>query len=333
MLIGGVLQFGVQIGPVRRLLGTIHLSLDTTSEWVRSVIGRFVPVLLGRGAIQIMGWVDLLLASYLASGAIAALTYTMALYLLPVGLFGVSVAAAELPDMSEVTVHDSDTRRRFRLRLEDSMARIAWYVAFTATIFIVVGDVVVAAVFERGAFDQGDTVLVWLTLAFLSMGLLPVAATRLLQNGLYALDDARTPARLGVLGVVLSAVIGVFIMFPLDRLVVGPDGIEGWGDIFALGPLPDGGPGQPGRGPPPGHRRPGHRRHDLRLDRVPAAQHRPRLAHRPHQDRRPLARPDLARLRGGGRGRLRRRDAVLVAAEHHRGGRWWSARPGWPTSP
>ncbi len=239
VLVGGVLQFGVQILPVRRLLGGIRLSLDTTSEWVRSVIGRFVPVLLGRGAIQIMGWVDLLLASYLASGAIAALTYTMVLYLLPVGLFGVSVAAAELPDMSEVTVHDPDTRRRFRWRIEDSMARIAWYVAFTATIFIVVGDVVVAAVFERGAFDRGDTVLVWLTLAFLSMGLLPVAATRLLQNGLYALDDARTPARLGVLGVVLSAVIGVLIMFPLDRLVVGPDGIERVGDMLTFGPLPD----------------------------------------------------------------------------------------------
>jgi putative peptidoglycan lipid II flippase len=239
VLVGGILQFGVQILPVRRLLGGIRLSLDTASEWVRSVIGRFVPVLLGRGAIQIMGWVDLLLASYLASGAIAALTYTMVLYLLPVGLFGVSVAAAELPDMSEVTVHDPDTRRRFRLRLEDSMARIAWYVAFTATIFIVVGDVVVAAIFERGAFDRGDTIVVWMALAFLSMGLLPVAATRLLQNGLYALDDARTPARLGVLGVVLSAVIGVFIMFPLDRLTVGPDGIEGWGDVLAFGPLSD----------------------------------------------------------------------------------------------
>jgi len=239
VLVGGILQFGVQIVPVRRLLGGIRLSLDTTSQWVRNVIGRFVPVLLGRGAVQIMGWVDLLLASYLASGAIASLTYTMVLYLLPVGLFGVSVAAAELPDMSEVTVHDPDTRRRFRRRLEDSMARIAWYVAFTSTIFIVVGDVVVAAVFERGAFDRGDTVVVWMALAFLSMGLLPVAATRLLQNGLYALDDARTAARLGVLGVVLSAVIGVVLMFPLDRLVVGPDGIEGWGDVLAFGPLSD----------------------------------------------------------------------------------------------
>ncbi len=238
VLVGGILQFGIQIGPVRRLLGGVQLSLDTGSEWVRNVIGRFVPVLLGRGAIQIMGWVDLWLASYLVSGAVSSLTYTMVLYLLPVSLFGVSVAAAELPDLSQVEVHDPDTRRRFRLRLEDSMARIAWYVAFTSTVFIVVGDVVVAAVFERGDFTHGDTVVVWLTLAVLSMGLLPVTATRLLQNGLYALDDARTPARLGVLGVVLSAVIGVAFMFPLDRLTVGPDGIAGWGDIFAVGPLP-----------------------------------------------------------------------------------------------
>jgi putative peptidoglycan lipid II flippase len=238
VLVGGVLQFGVQLGPVRRLLGGVHLSLDTASESVRSVIGRFTPVVVGRGAIQIMGWIDLWLASYLVSGAISSLTYAMVLYLLPVSLFGVSVAAAELPDMSQVEVHDPDTRRRFRLRLEASMGRIAWYVAFTATMFIVVGDVIVAAVFEWGSFDHGDTVLVWLTLAVLSVGLLPVTASRLLQNGLYALDDPRTPARLGVLGVVLSAMIGVAFMFPLDRVVVGVDGLEGWGDIFAAGPLP-----------------------------------------------------------------------------------------------
>ena len=238
VLIGGVLQFGIQIRPVRRLLGAVRPNLDTGNVWVRSVIARFTPVVMGRGAVQIMGWVDLWLASYLVSGAVSSLSYTMVLYLLPVSLFGVSVAAAELPDMSQVEVHDPDTRRRFRLRLEDSMGRIAWYVAFTATMFIVVGDVVVAAILEYGNFTHGDTIVVWMALAVLSTGLLPVTASRLLQNGLYALDDPRTPARLGVLGVVLSAVVGVVFMFPLDRLTVGVDGIEGWGDALAFGPLP-----------------------------------------------------------------------------------------------
>jgi putative peptidoglycan lipid II flippase len=239
VLIGGILQFGVQIGPVSRLLGGVRLSLDTANASVRSVLARFGPVVMGRGVVQIMGYVDLLLASYLATGAVASLQYALVLYLLPISLFGMSVAAAELPELSEVEVHDPETRRRFRLRLEEGMARIAWYVAPTATLFIVVGDVIVRAVFQRGNFTSADTIVVWLTLAVFSTSLLATTSSRLLQNGLYALDDARTPARVAAMSVVLAAIIGLVFMFPLDRLVVGPDGIEGWGDIFTFGPLPE----------------------------------------------------------------------------------------------
>jgi putative peptidoglycan lipid II flippase len=239
VLIGGALQFGVQIGPVRRLLGGVHLNLDTASASVRSVLARFGPVVMGRGVVQIMGFVDLALASFLAAGAVASLQYAMVLYLLPISLFGMSVAAAELPELSEVEVHDPETRRQFRLRLEDGMARIAWYVAPTATLFIVVGDVIVRAVFEHGEFTSADTIAVWLVLALFSMSLPATTSSRLLQNGLYALDDARTPARLAAISVVMAAVVGLAFMFPLDRLVVGPDGVEGWSDIFTLGPLPE----------------------------------------------------------------------------------------------
>ncbi len=239
VLIGGVLQFGVQVGPVSRLLGGIRLSLDTASASVRTVLSRFAPVVVGRGVVQIMGYVDLLLASYLAAGAVASLQFALVLFLLPIGLFGMSVAAAELPELSEVEVHDPETRRQFRLRLEDGMARIAWYVAPSATMFMIVGDVIVRAAFQHGSFRSSDTIVVWLTLAVFSMSLLASTSSRLLQNGLYALGDARTPARLGAMAVILAALIGLAFMFPLDRLVVGPDGIEGWGDIFAFGPLPE----------------------------------------------------------------------------------------------
>ena len=213
VLVGGVLQFGVQIGPVRRLLGRVRLSLDTSSVGVRSVLSRFVPVLLGRGAIQIMGWVDLWLASYLAAGAVSSLTYTMVLYLLPVGLFGVSVAAAELPDLSQVERPRDPAALPAAARGQHGPHRL-------------VRGPHRHAVHRGGRRDRAGHLRArqlhvgrhggGVTLAFLSTGLLAVTATRLLQNGLYALDDARTPARLGVIGVVLSAVIGVVLMFPLD---------------------------------------------------------------------------------------------------------------------
>ncbi len=239
VLFGGVLQFGVQLPSVVHLLGRVHLSLDARRPTVRDVLGRFVPVVMARGVVQILGYVDLVLASFLAIGAVSALTYAQVLYLLPISLFGMSVAAAELPDLSQVEVYDPDTRRTFRRRLEEGMARIGFYVLPTAALYITVGDVIVRATFERRSFTSDDTWAVWLTLAAFSTGLPATTGSRLLQNGLYALDDARTPARLAMIRVVIAAVIGMAFMFPLDRLTITSDGISGWGDVWALGPLPE----------------------------------------------------------------------------------------------
>ena len=239
VLIGGVLQLAVQLGPVLRLLGRLRLSLDTGRASVRNVLSRFGPVVLSRGTVQFLAFIDLTLASWLAAGAIAALGYAQVLYLLPISLFGMSVAAAELPDLSETRVYDPDTRRLFRRRLEEGMARIGFYVAPTAAMFIVVGDVIIRLVFQRGDFGPDDTWAVWLVLAAFATGLPAMTSSRLLQNGLYALDDAKTPARIAVVRVLLAAAIGLALMFPLDRLTIGPVGIEGWSDVATgFGPLP-----------------------------------------------------------------------------------------------
>src|SRR5260370_8244346 len=65
-----------------------------------TVFRNLTPVVAGRGASQISGYVDNLLASLLPTGAVSALSYASILYLLPISLFGMSVAAAELPSMS-----------------------------------------------------------------------------------------------------------------------------------------------------------------------------------------------------------------------------------------
>jgi putative peptidoglycan lipid II flippase len=238
VFIGGIGEVGIQLPGVYKALGRHwRLSLSTRIPGVRSVLGRFGPVVMGRGVVQILGYVDLWLASFLAVGAVSALTYAQVLYLLPISIFGMSVAAAELPDLSEVTVDDPETRRAFRRRLEDGMARILFYVAPTTALFIVVGDVIVRVLFQRGAFGPDDTIAVWYVIAAFSLGLPATTASRLLQNALYAMDDARTPARLAALRVAIAGVVGLALMFPFDRLTVVDGVIHGWGDVFTLGPL------------------------------------------------------------------------------------------------
>jgi putative peptidoglycan lipid II flippase len=231
---GGALQLAVQLPAVRSLAGRVRLSLDTSSANVRNVLRRFGPVVLGRGVVQILGYIDLVLASLLAVGAVSALTYAQVLYLLPISLFGMAVAAAELPELARLGRAGHDAIRR---RIVTGTARVTFYVAPTVALYVAAGDVIVGVLLQRGEFDPADTKAVWFILAAFALGLLATTRSRLLQNGLYALDRTRLVARVAVLRVVLSAGIGALLMFPLDRYAVVGDRIErasGW-----WGPLPD----------------------------------------------------------------------------------------------
>jgi putative peptidoglycan lipid II flippase len=239
VLVGGFLQMAVQLPSVLLLLGRLRLSLRSHSAPVRTVLGRFGPVVMARGVVQIMGYLHLWLAAFLATGAISSLTLAQTLYLLPISLFGMSVAAAELPDLSTLDADDATSRRDFRRRLENGKARILFYVAPTATAYLVAGDVIVALLFGRGEITPTDEHLIWLTIAALSLGLPATTASRLLQNALYGLGDTRTPARLAVVRVFAAAGVGLTLMFPLDRLTIRNGEITGWDDMLALGPLGD----------------------------------------------------------------------------------------------
>ncbi|HVM15150.1 MAG TPA: lipid II flippase MurJ, partial [Egibacteraceae bacterium] len=105
-LAGGVLQLAVQVPKVVRLVPGLRPSLRTDDPGVRRTIRAFGPVVAGRGVVQLSAYVDTLLASFLVAGALAALGYAQMLYLLPISLFGMSVAAAELPELSSATDED-----------------------------------------------------------------------------------------------------------------------------------------------------------------------------------------------------------------------------------
>ena len=113
---GSALQFGVQVPVVLRLLERLAPRLARRPN-VRTVFRNLAPVVVGRGVVQISAYVDNLLASLLPTGAVSGLSYAQILYLLPVSLFGMSVAAAELPTMSSAA-GDEGELAALRERLE-----------------------------------------------------------------------------------------------------------------------------------------------------------------------------------------------------------------------
>lgn len=212
-LIGGFLQFAVQLPWLVRLQPSLRLRPDYRLPEVREVIERAGPAILGRGAVQISTYVDLFLASFLFAGAVAALTYAQTLYVLPVSVFGMSVAAAELPELSR----EGRSAEALRARLETGLGRIAFFVVPSAAAYLLLGDVIVGALLQRGEFVRADTLLVQLVLVGYSIGLLASTRTRLYSSAFYALGDTKTPARIAALRVAGAALIGGALMLLLER--------------------------------------------------------------------------------------------------------------------
>ncbi len=217
VVIGGLLQFVVQLPSVLRLVPDLRLSLDRRRPTVRDSLSRLGPVIFGRGIVQISGYVDLFLASLLVTGALAADTTAQFLYILPISLFGMSIAASELPELSRIAARDPGPMRR---RVERGLARATYFVAPTAIVYVALGELLVGALFQHVNFGPSDTRLVWFSLSAYSLGLAATTFSRLLQNTLYALDDPRTPARLALVRVVVGTIVALSLMFWFDNFVL-----------------------------------------------------------------------------------------------------------------
>jgi len=217
-LVGGVLQFLVQLPVVLRLLKGFRLSFSTRVDGVSQALAAFAPLAAGRGAVQLSGYLDLVLASFLVPGAIAALGWAQILYLLPIALFGVSVAAAELPELSVRT--SPSERADLNHRLDASIRQMAFLTVPTVVGYLCLGFYFVGGLFRRGSFGLQDNWLVYLVLAAYSLGLMASSTSRLLNNVFYALGQTRVPARIAVERVVLSALAGGISMIWFDRIPI-----------------------------------------------------------------------------------------------------------------
>jgi putative peptidoglycan lipid II flippase len=174
-------------------------------------------VVLGRGAYQVSGYIDTFLAGFLATGAVAAQNSALVLYLLPISLFGMSVAASELPELSRIS---GSALPAFLDRVERSIRQILFLVIPTSVGYLAFGLLVIGAFYERGAWGRADTWLVYLVLGAYTLGLAATTATRLVQNAFYALDDTRTPARIALARLAASAAIGAALMVALDAMTL-----------------------------------------------------------------------------------------------------------------
>ena len=218
-VIGSGLQFAIQLPTVLRFLWPLRLKLHLATDHVRTVVRNFFPVFISRGVVQISAYVDSIIASFLPTGAVAALAYSQTLTSLPVSLFGMAISAAELPAMSSELGTNEEIATALRQRLAAGLQNIAFFVVPSAVAFVILGDMIVSTIYRSGNFRGNDVTIVWRVLAGSGVGLLASTSGRLYSSAFYALRDTRTPLNFAIIRVALTLALGYFFALPLPRLL------------------------------------------------------------------------------------------------------------------
>src|SRR6266567_2176884 len=210
VLISGFLQYFLLAGDLARHGSLPRFAPLRLDEDVRAFFRAIGPATLGSMGTQVAVFADTIIATFLPAGALSALYYAERLYQLPIGVIGIAIGTVLLPEMSRrITAGDTagaaaSQRRAFEFTL---LATVPFVAAF-----LTVPDVIMRAMFTRGAFTKADAVAAGATLAAYAVGLIPFVLIRSAVATFYARKDTATPVKAALTGVAVNVALKIVLV-------------------------------------------------------------------------------------------------------------------------
>ena len=209
-LLGGIGQVALQAPMLFREGFRYEAKLNPSDPDLQQVLRLMGPGTLAGAAVQTNLLVNMVLATGQGTGAVSWLGYAFRVMYLPIGLFGVSIAAANLPVVSRHAARNEP----HEIRAAVSRAlRLMLTVSVPATVgLIVLGQPIVELIFERGSFTPADSAATAAALLFYAPGLAGYSAVRIAVPCFYALGNSRTPAMISMGAVALNIVLNLALV-------------------------------------------------------------------------------------------------------------------------
>jgi putative peptidoglycan lipid II flippase len=204
VVLGGALQLLWQVPSLRRAGFVLRPKFDFKHPGLRQILLLMGPAILGNAAVQINVTVNNNFASRLddPNGPISWLSYAFRFMQLPLGLFGVAIASATLPSISRsAAAGDYDG---FRQTLSSSLGLVFLLTIPSAVGLAVLGQSIVGAIYEFGAFTQADTRQTADALACYAIGLAGYSAVKVLNPAFYALGESRIPMAVSLASIAIN---------------------------------------------------------------------------------------------------------------------------------
>jgi putative peptidoglycan lipid II flippase len=231
VLLGGLLQFTVQLPILRRLGFRFDYNWQASRQAVRRVVSGLLPTSFGLAILQLNTLVDTAVAWFFSSpapgspiawlggamdypmreGTIGAIYFSERLYELPVGLLGVAIGTVIFPALSRHASRGAGGKLAADLTLG---LRLTLFLAIPASVgLILLAEPVTTLLFRHGAFTPFDAARTAGMVAAYASGIWAYCALPILIRGFYAAGDHQTPWRLGAQIVLLNLLLDIGLIW------------------------------------------------------------------------------------------------------------------------
>lgn len=216
--ISGVLQFALVWWDARRAGIAPSLARPSLRDPAMTKFFKVLgPAVIGSAGFQIAAFADTIIASLLPTGAVSALYYADRLYQLPFGVIAIAAGTVLLPEMSR-RIAAGDVAGAHAAQNRAAGFSLALSAPFTVA-FLTLPGLIMAALFQRGAFSAEDAARAAEVLAAYGLALPAVVLVRSAVPSFTARQDTMTP-----LWASLSAIL---VNVALKLVLTGPYGVTG----------------------------------------------------------------------------------------------------------
>ena len=212
VLVGGALQFLIQVPSARRVGFRYELLLSFRDERVRQVMRLIGPAILGVAALQVNVLVNSIFASE-GQGWLTWINRAFRLMHLPIGVFGVAISTVALPNLARLVAAGNmeEYRRSFSYAL-----RLMFLLTVPASIgLMTLAEPICRLIFEGGQAIPLDTQQTAGALFYYAFGLCGFSAVKIATDGFYTFNDTRTPAIVSLCTVGLNILLNYLFIYRL----------------------------------------------------------------------------------------------------------------------
>ena len=210
---GGVLQVLIQLPDLINKGFVLRPDFSFSHPGLRKILRLLMPAIVGMGVAQINIFISTIFVSFLAGGAATYLYYAMRFVHLPIGIFGVAMATAVLPSLSEQAAKGDNEglRETFSFSL-----RLLFFITLPAMAgLITLSEPILHVLLQRGEFTSLAVSETAYALIFYSSGLWAFVGARIVASTFYSMQDTKTPVKIAALSVLVNIVFSFILMGPL----------------------------------------------------------------------------------------------------------------------